>query len=139
MDGRDSDVYPTHGILLNANYELIGGPLGGDLNFWKTGLRCAWYNKLFETSGGKKHVLKLSADAGWAEETSGTSNVPIYERYFAGGIRSVRGYERRSLGPVMSGEEIGGNFRLIINVEYVVPVYEDIVHGIVFFVAGVLW
>lgn len=139
IDKCDSRFFPTRGHKLNFGYEYTGGLLGGDLDFQKARIGCDWYNKLFETAGGKQHVLKLSAGVRWAWEFSGTNNVPIYERYYAGGIRTVRGYDARSLGPQMGDEAIGGNFRLLMNAEYVFPLYEDIVHGVVFYDTGEVW
>lgn len=139
MDRRNDSFFPTHGYKLRLTYEYVGGPFGGDLDFQKSGVRYDWYRKLFETATGKKHVLKLSGDVRWAKEFSGTSNVPIYEKYYAGGIRTVRGYERRSLGPTRNGEEVGGDFRLVLNAEYIFPLYENVVHGVLFYDAGEVW
>ena len=50
--------------------------------------------------------------------------LPFFERYFAGGIRTVRGYESNSLGPrdAVNGASIGGNMRLTAGVDYIFPI-----------------
>jgi outer membrane protein insertion porin family len=59
----------------------------------------------------------------------GTDGLPFYERYFAGGIRTVRGYETNTLGPRDkdslgndNGFAIGGNMRVTGGVDYIFPV-----------------
>ncbi|MFC1671613.1 outer membrane protein assembly factor BamA [Planctomycetota bacterium] len=139
IDKRNRRFFPTRGFTLSVGHELVGDSLGGDLDFQKTSARCSWIRKLFEWPLGTPHVLKLVADVRWAKELDDTSNVPIYERYWAGGIRTVRGYERRSLGPTSGNEEIGGNFRLVTNVEYSFPLYEEVIHGVLFWDNGEVW
>jgi len=139
IDKRNRRFFPTMGFQLGVSHEWVGDSLGGDLDFEKASLHCSWIRKLFEWPVGTPHVLRLIGDVKWANETNDTSNVPIYERFFAGGIRTVRGYENRSLGPTINGEEIGGNFRLILTVEYSFPLYEEVIHGVLFWDNGEVW
>jgi outer membrane protein insertion porin family len=139
IDKRNRRFFPTRGFTLGLTHEYVGDFLGGDLDFRKASVRCSWIQKLFEWPEGASHVLRLVADLRWADDMDDTSNVPIYERYFAGGIRTVRGYESRSLGPKNGDEEIGGNYRLVLNVEYSFPLYEDVIHGVLFWDNGEVW
>ncbi|MCM8818955.1 MAG: BamA/TamA family outer membrane protein, partial [Candidatus Omnitrophica bacterium] len=63
-------------------------------------------------------------------------DVPIYERFFGGGIGTVRGYVERSLGPKEDDHYLGGNVILAQNFEILYPLYEDIFYGIIFFDIG---
>jgi outer membrane protein insertion porin family len=77
----------------------------------------------------------LRAQAGWAKEfhwvKGDNDEVPIEDRFFAGGARSVRGYQERILGPRLEGEEVidptffapakGGQAQLLLNAEIRVP------------------
>ena len=75
--------------------------------------------------------------------------MPIYERYFLGGINTIRGFQLFSLGPkvnVLSSQEpsaflsqfnIGGNLQLIFNTEIEFPIFATVqIKGVVFFDAG---
>ncbi len=49
------------------------------------------------------------------------SNAPVFERFYAGGFRSIRGFEFRGVGPKIDGFEVGGDFMLLNSLEYQVP------------------
>jgi len=60
----------------------------------------------------EKVIIGLRNRIGWGKSYSATSDVPFFDKYTAGGVRTVRGYERNSLGPLDSkGNPFGGNFR----------------------------
>ena len=69
-----------------------------------------------------------------------SSRVPIFERYFAGGAHSIRGYNERKVGPLdpNTQDSIGGEVMLVGGIEYTVPVI-DILKGAVFFDTGNVW
>ena len=49
-------------------------------------------------------------------------NTPVYERYFAGGFRSIRGFQFRGVGPDVNGYKVGGDFMFLNSLEYQIPV-----------------
>ncbi|MCH8104602.1 MAG: BamA/TamA family outer membrane protein, partial [Proteobacteria bacterium] len=52
-----------------------------------------------------------------------TTDLPFFEKFTAGGVRSVRGYDRNSLGPLDSqGNPFGGNLQVITTIELLLPV-----------------
>jgi outer membrane protein insertion porin family len=60
----------------------------------------------------KLFVFQAKADVGYGDGYGDFSEMPFFENFFAGGVRSVRGYEDNSLGPRDSqNDPIGGNFR----------------------------
>src|SRR5690606_5424871 len=60
-------------------------------------------------------------------------DTPIYERYYAGGFQSLRGFEFRGIGPRQYGVNIGGQFLLAGSVQYMFPLLaNDSLHGVVF-------
>jgi len=121
----DSKYNPTEGHILSVTGEDAGGVFGGDKDFYKVGgLADFFFNReIFE----KKLVLELKGRFGWSEEYDDSETVPIYERYFAGGANTVRGYKERSIGPrdARTNDPIGGESMLIGNAELTYPVFKN--------------
>ncbi len=132
-DQRDSVFNPTEGYLLSAIGEMAGGFLGGDRDFMKLSGVGSTYFKNFD-----QMVLELKLRAGVVDEFGNSSKVPIYERYFAGGANTIRGYRERRIGPRDPGnrEPIGGEAYWVANAEETFPIYPDLIKGAVFFDAG---
>ena len=61
-------------------------------------------------SGSGRHVLALHSELSFAG-----SNTPVYERFYAGGFASMRGFEFRGVGPFINGFNIGGDFYALPN------------------------
>ncbi len=121
-DTTDSKFNPMTGHVLSGTAENAGGPLGGDKDFYKlTGFANFFFNY------DKKLVLELKAMGGWAKEYDDSTHVPIYERFFAGGANTVRGYKERSIGPrdEATGDPIGGEAMLVANAELTYPVFNN--------------
>ena len=132
-DTRDNIFSPTRGTILNLTGECAGGFLGGDKDFYKlTGTGVAYFTHF------KKMVLELKLRAGVTEEFDDTRTVPIYERFYAGGANTIRGYGERMVGPIGKGEPIGGKTMLIGNIEYTFPIIE-VIKGAVFYDIGNVW
>jgi outer membrane protein insertion porin family len=61
------------------------------------------------------------------------SHTPIYERYFAGGFSTIRGFDFRGASPVNGGVSVGGNFKFLTSVEYMFPLTaDDMLKGVAF-------
>lgn len=135
----DSPLRPRRGSVLSWRLGLAGGPLGGDHSFWK--LSANWHHYGRFPLGG---VLAVRIGAGvvrpyGASTARGPDGVPYQERFFAGGVSSVRGYAERSLGPqitdpaeldslqLANGVPLpdrparGGNYLLLTNAEWRLP------------------
>jgi outer membrane protein assembly complex protein YaeT len=113
-DTRDSILRPTEGSLLDISYEQCFG----DHVFPLVNVD---YNKFFtvyqRADGSGRHVLSAHSQFAWAGD-----NTPVYERYFAGGFRSLRGFAFRGVGPSVDGFKTGGDFMFLNSLEYQVPV-----------------
>jgi len=119
-DTRNSTGLPTAGQRTETRVEVAGGPLGGDRNFYKLELGSAWYFKGFFPG----HVLELGARAASANSFGSTTNVPFFDRYFLGGVETLRGYRYREVGPRSLNEPIGGDTSWFASAEYSVPIIE---------------
>jgi outer membrane protein insertion porin family len=108
----------------------------GDKDFVKGTATAAFYHTFFS-----KFVLELKGRAGWASAYGSTQFVPIYERFYAGGANTIRGYKERKVGPRDPGsdEPVGGDALLIGNAEVTFPIYEKILKGAIFYDVGNVW
>ena len=68
-------------------------------------------------------TLGLKGNLGYGDGFGDFDNLPFFENYFAGGVRSVRGFEDNTLGPRDSdGDPIGGSVLTVFNAEVIFPV-----------------
>ncbi len=129
-DTRDNYLDPTTGAR-HALYTTIAG-LGGDNYFVKGLADSLWYIPvIWETT------FSIRGRFGYATGFAG-EELPLYERFYVGGINTVRGLGFGEGGPRNEeGEKIGGNKELIFNAEYIVPLIKDIrLKGVLFFDYG---
>jgi outer membrane protein insertion porin family len=112
-DRRNDPYLPTRGYLARASVELAG--LGGDHDYIKWDVETKWYHLLMESPKGP-HVLNLRGRLGVAH-----GDVPLFERFYAGGAESLRGFAYREAGPHDGRDPIGGDFLLVGSAEYEFP------------------
>ncbi|OIO37107.1 MAG: outer membrane protein assembly factor BamA [Candidatus Omnitrophica bacterium CG1_02_49_10] len=134
-DTRDNVYTPSKGYILSGIAEGAGSMLGGDKDFYRY---IGSGNIYFDMHS--KNVLELKLKAGIVEEYGDSSSVPIYERFFAGGANTIRGYRERRVGPTdpASGDPVGGGALLIGGAEYTVPLLQSF-KGAVFYDFGEVW
>jgi outer membrane protein insertion porin family len=134
-DRRDNVFTPTKGRLLSGSLEVAGGPFGGDKDFLKFFGRASKYFPLFKGS-----VLEFRGRLGLVDPYGDSSEIPIYERFFAGGAYTIRGYEERKVGPIDAAtkDPLGGESMLIGNAEYTYPIF-DFLRVAGFFDSGNVW
>jgi len=135
FDSRDNVFDPHKGNLLTGTFDWAGGFMGGTKDFWKFYGRASHYFPLPWNSS-----LEIRGRLGMAEPFSDTDYVPIYERFFAGGSYTIRGYEERRLGPIDPGtkDPLGGDAMIIGNIEYTYPLF-DFLKVAGFFDVGNVW
>lgn len=110
-DTRNRTVFADRGNLQRINLE-VAIP-GSDLQYFKTDYRFLHYVPIASWVTGS-----VNARIAYGDGYGGTTDLPFFEKYFAGGIRTVRGYKTNSLGPRDSfGEPFGGDFRVVSNIE----------------------
>ncbi len=136
-DGRDFFLDPTRGDLTTFSAEVIGGPFGGNVDVFRLEASSRWFTPLPIW----KLVGSVGGTIGHVDSLEG-GQVPIFERYFLGGINSVRGYRARSIGPQEppgSGVVVGGETILVFNAELLIPLFPESGAGlkwVFFFDAG---
>lgn len=114
-DTRNKTIFPDRGSLQRASGELTVPGL--DLQYYKLGYEAQGYTPLT-----KNFTLLLNGEVGYGDGYGDFEALPFFENYYAGGIRSVRGFEDNTLGPKDSlGDPLGGGFRVVGNVEVLFP------------------
>jgi outer membrane protein assembly complex protein YaeT len=120
---RDPFGQPYSGLDAYVKYEYAGGFLRGTLDFHKAEASAKAYTTVFGHVSEWRHILKLQVQMGWSAPHHHADQVPIYERFYLGGLGTVRGFAFRSVGPHYNGEPIGGSFRVVGTLEYSLPLY----------------
>jgi outer membrane protein insertion porin family len=131
-DTRDDFFAPTRGGRHSLSVQNAGGILGGDNYFVKVVGETSWYFPLPLNT-----VLNLRGQAGFIEAYSGRE-VPIYEKFFVGGIRTLRGFEYGKAGPLDEQREpIGAKKMITLQSELIFPLAREIgLRGAVFWDIG---
>ncbi len=128
-DTRDSVLRATEGSLVDISYEECTG----DHTFGLANVDYNQYYTVYQRADGTgRQVLAYHSAVGWASD-----NTPEYERFFAGGFRSMRGFEFRGVGPDINGFKVGGDFLFLNSLEYQVPlVAKDAIYAVGFVDTG---
>jgi outer membrane protein insertion porin family len=121
-DTRGGGLLPTKGQRTELRGEVVGGMLGGDKDFYKLEMQSAWYFRGFASG----HVLEVAGRTGVASSL-GSGEVPFYERWYLGGLNTLRGFKYRSISPRQPGftEPIGGNTYWFGYAEYSIPIFQQ--------------
>ncbi|MBU0758961.1 MAG: outer membrane protein assembly factor BamA, partial [Candidatus Omnitrophica bacterium] len=132
-DTRDNRFNPLKGILVSGSVEVAGGFMGGDRDFAK------FFNSNSHYSTIGPFVLELKLREGIVSSYGDSDRVPIYERFFAGGTYTVRGYKERDVGPKdISGDAVGGGAMAVANAELTFSIVQNL-KGAFFVDAGSVW
>ncbi len=114
-DTRNRTVFADRGNLQRVNLEVTIP--GSDLTYYKMDYRFQQYIPILKWLTGS-----FNSQVAYGDDYGDTSDLPFFEKYFAGGIRTVRGYKSNRIGPRDSnGDAFGGNFRVIGNFEFLFP------------------
>ncbi len=134
FDNRDNVFSPTKGRVVNLSGELVGSFLGGDQEFY---ILRSGYTEYFTFH--KKHQVEFQARLATSQAFGKSSTTPAFDRFFAGGLGTVRGFNYRRVGPQEDGEAIGGQTLAVVNLDYTFPLplsILDAFRGVVFIDAG---
>jgi outer membrane protein insertion porin family len=132
-DTRNRRTGASRGSENSITLKYAGGPFGGDAEFTKLEAFSSWYFPLPWTT-----VFHFKAAAGQVWENV-DGQLPVYERFYLGGINTIRGFEYGKASPVdpATGDRIGGDKMWYTNIEYVFPIFAEAgVRGVIFFDAG---
>ncbi|MGB5306343.1 MAG: BamA/TamA family outer membrane protein, partial [Gammaproteobacteria bacterium] len=115
-DSRNKTLFADRGGLQRLSLETTFP--GSGLEYYKLNYEQRRYIPLT-----RDFTLALKGRLGYGDGYGDFENLPFFENFFAGGVRSVRGFEDNTLGPLDSnGNSIGGSFLLVLNAEIIFPI-----------------
>ena len=122
-DSTDSRERPTSGVVARLSAEYGGGGIGGNDNYFKPIGEMQSFHTLFRNPN---HIFHWRGRVGGVFENS-DKPVPVFDRFFIGGIDSIRGYDTEDLAPrdPEYHDEIGGDRMGFLNLEYIWTVHPE--------------
>ena len=134
-DSRNHGLNPTEGSKHRLSFEYAG--IGGDVGFNKYTAETGWYFPIF-----KDLVWFMHGKAGIVDKNADDKLLPDYEKFYLGGINSLRGFDFRGVNIKdvnAAGEETkrGGEAMVQFNFELIIPLAKNIgLLGVVFYDTG---
>lgn len=121
-DSRNKFFAPTAGTFQRIGAE-IALP-GSDYEYWKLNYEYGHYFPI-----GSRFSLLTRAELGYGDGYGNNNSLPFYKNFYAGGTRSVRGFEENTLGPyeITGGitstfrQPLGGAFKTVATTELIFP------------------
>jgi outer membrane protein insertion porin family len=119
-DTRNRAVFPSQGARQQLRLE-IAVPSVSDLEYYRLNYEQSRYLELSE-----RFTFGLSGTLSYGDAYGEGERLPFYDNFYAGGISTVRGYDRNSLGPRDENDDpTGGNFRVLGKAELSFPLARD--------------
>ena len=134
-DSRDHFLNPRKGWFNEVAIEYAGGFLKGKTSFFKFTTDHRYYRPFRGDT-----VLASAIRLGYEKGLRGNRQREIisFERFYAGGSTTVRGYPERGLGPEDEFGNHRGDMLFVLNIEFRFPIYRFI-GGALFWDAGNVW
>lgn len=134
-DTRDNPFLPSRGMRATLAGTVSGGPLAFDTDTYDLSFNGTQYVPLWF-----KHVLAFRVRAEVVEAFGDSADVPLSDRLFVGGARTVRGFEYRDVGPkvalletqedgstaIVDHRSVGGKTLALGGAEYTIPLVKMI-------------
>ena len=133
-DSRDHYFLPTHGAINKFSVQYAGEFLGGEIDFTKVEVETGIFFPIFWKFTGAVHAKGGYLD----DQTKGNPDID-WERFYLGGINSIRGFDQYDINTTPQGSLIqrGGDKFIQFNVELIFPIEEDMgVAGVLFYDRG---
>ena len=131
-DTRDRAINPTEGSRVSFSSEVAPEFLGSYSSIYRLELQGAKYFPV------NKCVFKIEGEMGTVDNFSG-KDPALFDKYFAGGLGSIRGFKRRDVGPIDNYLNPEGGQSLFRGTgELIYPIYE-MIKGSVFSDFGNVW
>ena len=104
----DDPFNPKKGEVISLALDQAGAIWGGQYSFYKVTAEAKKYLEV-----GWQTIFASRLKLGLADAIGSSKNFPLFERFYSGGEKSVRGYGRRRLGPLSASNDPLGGLSLI--------------------------
>ncbi len=133
-DTRDSIMFPTTGYVARVGTELSMY----DIKTVKLTGSVERYWPAYVQENNRKHVFMLRGSGGVMGSYGRDGRIPVFERFYGGGMGSIRGFEYWGVSPVEPEreEQVGGKSMLTGTAEYTIPLFTDMFRVAFFVDAG---
>ncbi|MGE4552703.1 MAG: outer membrane protein assembly factor, partial [Desulfovibrionaceae bacterium] len=134
---KKEGMMPVRGDSEQLTVSYGGGVLLGDDSFVRYVGLADWYHKVFWDV-----VFHVRGSAGFVHENFDGKDIPLGQRFYLGGINSVRGYSNYYISPRddASDDPTGGNKMFYSNFELLTPISKNMgLVNVIFFDAGNAW
>lgn len=113
-DSRNRSLFPDEGGYQRF-YAELGAP--GGVEYYKVGYRHDQFFPLTES-----YTMLLKGEVGIGDGYGDQNSLPFFNRYYAGGESSIRGFTGNSIGPQSGSKAVGGDLKGVVNAEVILPV-----------------
>jgi outer membrane protein insertion porin family len=129
QDRRDDPINSHRGMYNTVDAGMSLKPLGSQTEFTRLLMRNSTYHPI-----GRNVVFARTLQFGWIQRTGGLPEIPLAERFFAGGATSNRAFPDNQAGPrdLETGFPLGGNALLMHSMELRFPLLGDNLGGVLF-------
>jgi len=134
-DSRDNMFNPTSGRYASWSNEIAGSFLQGSNTFARSFVILKTFHSVSRAT-----VIASAVEVGWMQAFGEDEEVPLNERFFAGGPTSLRGFGYQMVGPIDdTGEPLGGRLKLVWNVVEIRRSIYKMIGAVLFFEIGNVW
>lgn len=110
-DTRDNLFNSTRGVYAEWKNEMAGSFLSGTDTFVRSVGRFKFFHRLRGST-----IVGTALEVGWMDVFGGSKNIPLNERFYAGGPNSLRGFGYQLVGPLDGdGDPTGGRLKVVWN------------------------
>ena len=114
-DTRDNAILPTRGTSQSLSAK-VAIPIGS-LQYYKVRYKHKWFHPVTDSL-----TFSLGGNLGYGDVYGDTEIYPFFQNFYAGGIRSVRGFKSNTLGVQEDDQALGGNFLVTGGAELIFPI-----------------
>lgn len=134
-DTRNDPFDTRSGTYMEWGNEIAGAFLKGTNTFVRSVLRTRYFSRL-----SNETVLGSAFEIGWMDYFGSSREIPLNERFYAGGPNSIRSFDYQKVGPLdENGNPRGGQFQIIWNVVELRQSIYKFIGGVLFADAGGVW
>lgn len=126
---RDNRLNTRNGFAVNWDNRLYNESYGSDVEFLKSTINLELWNEFDDDPNVVSPYTHLQLGFGIAKPYGVSGEVPYTERFFLGGLRTLRGFRQRGVGPNENGFSNGGQSEMHGTLEYRVPIAKRIQPG----------